>query len=153
MALEQAPEGAGVPLDAVVRAYDEHREIEGGERPLRLGGEIDVPGGVHQRDRGVCVFEGCLGGEDRDATVALHEVGVEVGVAAVDAPAGADGARVEQHRFCECGLTCVDVRQYADNRLPHRSPERCVLTCGCNRLPGERLGQDVRRPYRPVPGA
>ena len=71
----------------------------------------------------------------------------------VKAVSEADGARVEQHRFCERGLTCVDVRQYADNRLPHRSPERCVLACGCNRLPGERLGQDVRASYCPVPGA
>ena len=114
-------------LDAVICAYDEHREVEGGERPLRLGGEIDVTGGVHQRDHGVCVLEGRLGGEDRDATVTLHEVGVEVGVTAVDATAGADGARVEQHRFCERCLTCVDVRQYADNRLPHGPPSvECV---------------------------
>ena len=127
MALKQAPEGAGVTLDAVICAYDEHREVEGGERPLRLGGEIDVTGGVHQRDRSACVHESRLGGEDRDATVALHEVGVEVGVAAVDATAGADSARVEQHRFCERCLTCVDVRQYADNRLPHGPPSvECV---------------------------
>ena len=85
-----------------------------------------MAGGVYQRDRGVCVLEGRLGGEDRDATVTLHEVGVEVGVAAVDAPAGADGARIKQHRFCERGLTCVDVRQYADNRLPHGPPWSCV---------------------------
>lgn len=70
-----------------------------------------------------CVHESRLGGENRDATVALHEVGVEVGVTAVDATAGADGARVEQHRFCERCLTCVNVANMPTT-VCLRSPER-----------------------------
>ena len=72
-------------LYAVAAADDEHCVVEHRQRALHLGGEIDVARRVKQRELLIARKQHCLLGKDRDAALALERVGVEEGVAVVDA--------------------------------------------------------------------
>ena len=72
-------------LHTVAAADDEHRVIEDGERALHLGGKVDMAGGVEQRDLGCSGGEHGLLGKNGDAALTLECVGIEKGVAVVDA--------------------------------------------------------------------
>ena len=85
VAREQPPERLGVALHAVAAADDEHCVVEHRQRALHLGGEIDVARRVKQRELLIARKQHCLLGKDRDAALALERVGVEEGVAVVDA--------------------------------------------------------------------
>ena len=85
VAREQAPERSRVALHAVAAADDEHCVVEHRQRALHLGGEIDVARRVKQRELLIARKQHCLLGKDRDAALALELVGVEEGVAVVDA--------------------------------------------------------------------
>lgn len=72
MALEQAPEGAGVALHTVVCGNHEDRVVKGREGPLGLGAKVHVARRIHQREAGTGVLELGLGRKDGDAAVSLH---------------------------------------------------------------------------------
>ena len=119
MALEQAPEGAGVALHAVVCGNHEDRVVKGREGPLGFGAKVHVARRIHQREAGTGVLELGLGRKDGDAAVAFHGVGVQVGVPTVDAAEASDAPRVVEHGLRKRGLARVDMRVYADDCLFH----------------------------------
>lgn len=96
-------------LDTVVCAHHEHGAVHGRKHAFRLGREVDVPGRVDERDGAARVLELGLSGKDRDAALPLHGVGVEHGVAAVNAAQLTGAAGVVEQRLRERGLSCVDV--------------------------------------------
>ena len=119
VALEELPHGLGVALHAIVGAHHQDRRVECGHGALRLRGEVHVAGRVHEREANSLPVELGLRREDRDAALALHRVGVEVGAAVVHAPRGADGARGGEHGLRERGLARVHVGEKPNHRLPH----------------------------------
>ena len=122
VALEQVPQGLGVALNAVVRAHHENRGVERGDRALRLGGEVHVTGCVHEHEMRSRPVERRGGREDRDAALALHGVGVEVGASVVHAPGRADGPCLGEHGLRKRGLACVHMRQKPHDRLSQATP-------------------------------
>ena len=72
-------------LHAVAAADDEHRVIEDGERAFHLGRKVDMAGGIEQRELGCSGGEHGLLGKNGDAALTLERVGIEKGVAVVDA--------------------------------------------------------------------
>ena len=114
----QPPQGLhqhpGPGLDALHRRQQQHGAVEHPQRPLDLGGEVGVAGGVEKIDLGVADGEGGDGGADRDAALPLQLAGVRTGVTGVDAAEPADGTGVEQQPLGEAGLTRVDVGENPD---------------------------------------
>ena len=119
IALEQPPERGGVARDAVVGAHEQDRVVEHLQRALRLGGEVHVARRVEQHEVRARIVEHRLLGEDGDAAGTLDLVGVEVGVAMVDAPELTDAARVIEHRLGKRRLARVHVRDDAHDSLLH----------------------------------
>ena len=120
--VEQAPQRLGVSLDTVVGANDQNRIIERLECSFRLGRKIDMPRGVDEHEARIPALDHCLRREDGDAALALDCIGIQVRVAVIDASAGADLPRVEEHCLGKRGLTCIHMRQDADNCLLHTFP-------------------------------
>ena len=83
MPLQQPPQGAGVALDAVGAADNQHGVVQHGQGALHLGGEVHMPRGVQQGEDGVPPGELRLLGEDGDAPLPLLGVGVQKGVPVV----------------------------------------------------------------------
>ena len=108
-----------MPLDAVVRTHDEHRVVEGLQRALRLGGEIDMAGRIEHHEMHARPVEMRLLGKDRDTALALHGIGIEMRVALVHAPLPTDGARAVEHGFRQRGLARVDVGDETDDGMGH----------------------------------
>lgn len=74
---------------------------------------------VDEHEARIPVLDHCLRREDGDAALALDCIGIQVRVAVIDASAGADLPRVEEHCLGKRGLTCIHMRQDADNCLLH----------------------------------
>ena len=115
---EHAKERHGVALHALGAGDDEQRGIEHGQRALHLAGEIDVAGGIHERDmEGVSIraWEGevRLFAEDGDAARAFEGVVVHERVAMIDAAAAAQHARMAQKLLAKRRLARVHVRGHA----------------------------------------
>ena len=72
-----------------------------------------------RRQHGVRQAEQCLLGEDRDPPRALQGIGVQEGVAGVDAAQAAQRAGAVEQRLREGGLAGVDVGQDADDETFH----------------------------------
>ena len=111
-------------LDAVVRPDDEHRVVQRLQGPLGLGGEVDVPGRVKQHEVGARPVQIGLLGEDGDAALALHRIGIEMRIPLVHAPLAADGAGTVEQRLGERGLARVDVGDKTDDGLGHGDSDR-----------------------------
>ena len=123
IAREQAPQGLGMPLHAVVGAHQQNRVVQGTQRALCLSRKIDVAGCIHEHDVGIAVVEHGLRREDRNAALALDLVRIQMRVAIVNAAALANAARVEQHGLGQRGLAGIDMRQDSNDRLlRHGSP-------------------------------
>ena len=123
IARKQAPQGFGVSLHAVVGAYNQNRVVECAQRALRLGRKIDMPRRIHEHDVGIAMVEHGLRRENRDATLALDRVCIQMRIAIVHAAALANATRVEQHGLGQRGLAGIDMRQDSNDRLlRHGSP-------------------------------
>ena len=129
VALQQTPERLRVALHPVSAADDQDGVVHHLQRPLRLGGEIHVAGGVQQRQLGFRQPEQGLLGEYGDAPGALERVGVQKGVAVVHAPQFAQGAGAVEQGLAERGLAGVHMGQYADDQTFHR-----VVPLACQML-------------------
>ena len=117
IASKQAPQSFGMPLRAVVGAHHQNRVVERTQRTLSLGRKIDVAGSVHKHNVGVAVIEYSLRRENRDATLALNLVRVQVRVAVIHTPALANATCVEQHGLGQRGLAGIDMCQDSNDRL------------------------------------
>ena len=113
IAPQQLPERRGMPLHARRAAHDQHGAVEHLQRPLHLGGKIDVAGGIEQRQRAARQGQDGLLGKDRDAAAALLRVGIEKRIPVVDAPEGADDARLIEHGLRQRRLARVHMREQA----------------------------------------
>ena len=112
-----------MPLHAVVGAHNQNRVVECAQRALRLGRKIDMPRRIHEHDVGIAVVEHGLRREDRDTTLALNFVRIQMRIAIVHAAALANATRVEQHGLGQRGLAGIDMRQDSNDRLlRHGSP-------------------------------
>ena len=107
VAPEQLPECARVPLYAVRAADDEHRVVEHLQRALHLGGEIDVAGGVKQRDMRITAIQHGLFGENGDAALALERFRVQKGISMIDTAKRAQRAGGVEQSLGEGGFARV----------------------------------------------
>ena len=123
IARKQAPQGFGVPLHAIVGTHNQNRVVERTQCALRLGRKIDMPRCIHEHDVGIAMVEHGLRREDRNATLTLDRVRVQMRIAIVHAAALANATRVEQHGLGQRGLAGIDMRQDSNDRLlRHGSP-------------------------------
>ena len=113
------PDGLALRLDPFDGREDDDRAVEDAERPLDLGREVDVAGGVDDVDRdrvagNVFPVAGDRRGDDRDSALAfLFEV-VGGGGPFVHVAHPMDLAGVVEDAFGGGGLAGVDVRDDAD---------------------------------------
>ena len=112
------PDGLALRLDPLDGREHDDGAVEHAERPLDLGGEVDVAGRVDDvdRDRLACVLPvaGDRRGDDRDPALALLLEVVGRRVALVDVPHPVDLAGVVQDPLGRRRLAGVDVRDDAD---------------------------------------
>ena len=109
-----APDLLGLGLDAGDGAEERDRAVEDAERALDLGGEVDVSGGVDDRDLVVAPEAGGGGGADGDAALLLLDHEVHRGGAVVHLADLVVLARVEENAFRGGRLAAVDVGHDAD---------------------------------------
>ena len=113
VSLQQLPQGMGVTLDPVGSADHQNGAVQHRQGALHLGGEVHVAGGVQQGDLQMLQREHRLLGEDGDAPLLLHRVGVQKGVPVVHpAQLFQFSAGVEQS-LAEGGLARVHMGQNA----------------------------------------
>ncbi len=98
-----------MPLHTVRAADDEDRVVEHLKCALRLRGEIDVSRRVEQRDVRVAAIHHSLLGKDGDAALAFERLGVQKGVAVIDAAEHAQRARGVQKPLGESGFPRVNM--------------------------------------------
>ena len=70
-----------------------------------------MAGGIEQRQRAARQRQDGLLGKDRDAAAALLRVGIEKRIPVVDAPEGADDARLIEHGLRQRRLARVHMRE------------------------------------------
>lgn len=92
--------------------------------------KINMPRSVDEHEARIPMLDHRLRREDGDAALALDCIGIQVRVAVIDASAGADLPRVEEHCLGKRGLTCIHMRQDADNCLLHAFPSQSRFRCG-----------------------
>ena len=109
--LQRPHQHPGLRLHALDGGDDQHRAVEHAERPLHLGDEVRVAGGVDQVDRDVADGERDDGGLDGDAALAFERQRVGLGAAGVDAADLVDDPGGVQQPLGQAGLTGVDMRQ------------------------------------------
>jgi hypothetical protein len=90
------------------------RTVQDAERPLDLGGEVDVAGRVDDVDAVIAPEAGRRGGCDRDAALLFLLHPVHDGRAFMDFADLVGDPGVEQDPFRGGGLTGIDVRHDAD---------------------------------------
>ena len=115
--LQQLPEGAGMVLHPVGGGDHQDGVIQKGQGAFGLGGEVHVAGGVQQDVVAGLGGEPRLLGEDGDASLPLHGVGIQKGIAVIHAPQGAELTGDIQESLGQGGLTCVHVGQDTDGEL------------------------------------
>ena len=113
------PDGLALGLDSLDRRKDDDRAVEHAERPLDLGGEVHVAGGVDDVDRdrlpvGVLPAAGDRRRDDRDAPLPLLFQVVGRRVSLVHVPHPMDLTGVVEDAFGGRGLAGVDVGNDAD---------------------------------------
>ena len=147
IACKQAPQGFGVPLHAIVGTHNQNRVVKGAQRALSLGRKIDVAGRIHEHDVGITVVEHGLRRENRNATLALDLVRIQMRIAIVHAAALANTARVKQHGLGQRGLAGIDMRQDSNDRLlRHGSPLIYKPITRGNRHPRSTLDDTIYGP-------
>ena len=98
-------------LHPVRRADEQHRIVQYLERPLHLGGEVHVAGGIQQGELRPLPAQPGLLGEDGDAPLPLLDVGVQERVPVVHPPQLPDPAGQVQHGLGQRGLAGVHMGQ------------------------------------------
>ena len=114
-------------LDAIGTGNDQNRIVEHGEGSFHFRRKIDVPRSVKQGEGEVRRGDDRRFGEDGDASLPFHRVGVEKRVAMVDTAEFAYVARGIQQRFRQRGFAGVNMRQNAGDDSFHGS-SRCRAT-------------------------
>ena len=108
-------------LHALAARNDQHGVVQHLQRTLRLGGKIDVSGGVQQGQGGFLGGGGSgqgqhrLLGKYRDAARAFLRVGVQKGVLVVHAPGLAQHPGAVEQPLSEGGFAAVNVCQQTDD--------------------------------------
>ena len=119
VALQQLPQGLGVPLHPVRTADQQHRAVHHLHRPLRLGGEVHVARGVQQGELPLPPAQPGLLGEDGDAPLPLLLLGIQKGVAVVHPAQPAHRPGAVQHRLGQGGFARVHMGQHPDGQPLH----------------------------------
>ena len=96
---QQVPQRPGVALYAVSAGDHQHGAVQHLQRPLHFGGKIHMAGGVQQRHPGISQFQHRLLGENGDAPLPLHGVGIQKSVLMVHPAQAADGPGAVQQGF------------------------------------------------------
>ena len=81
--LQKLPQGAGVVLHPVGGGDHQNGVVQKGQHPLGLGGEVHVAGGVQEDEITGLGGEPRLLGEDGDAPLPLHGIGIQIGVSVI----------------------------------------------------------------------
>ena len=130
-----------MPLDSVRAGNDQDRIVEHGEGTFHFRRKIDVPRRIKQREGEIRRGDDRRFGEDGDAALPFHRIGVKKRVSMIDATELAYAARGIQQRFRQRGFACVNMRQNADDDsfhgflpLPKRQPKQPPI--------------DIRKPLR-----
>ncbi len=113
-ALQGAPDHHGLRLHVLDRRQHEHGRVEHAKGALDLGDEVGVSGRVHEVDVEIAEDERRHRGADGDPAPTLQRHRVGAGRARVDAPGGADNARLEQQALGQAGLAGVNMRDDPD---------------------------------------
>ena len=90
--LQQVPQRPGMALYAVSTGDHQHGAVQHLQRPLHFGGKVYMARGVQQRHPGISQFQHRLLGENGDAPLALHGVGIQKSVLMVHPAQAADGS-------------------------------------------------------------
>ena len=88
-----------------------------GQSALGLCGEIHVAGGIQKNDVTALGGEAGLLGKNRDASLPLHGIVVQIGIAVIHSPTGAELARRVQKSLGQGGLSRIHVGEDADGQL------------------------------------
>ena len=118
---KQLPQGFGVRLHALAARNDQHGVVQHLHGAFRLGGKIDVTGGVQQGQGGFLGVGGGGQGQHRllgkngDAARAFLRVGVEKSVLVIHAPGFAQHPGVVEQPLSEGGFAAVNVCQQTDD--------------------------------------
>ena len=109
-----APDGFRLRLDTADGAEQRHGTVQHAQRPLHLGGEIDVTRRVDDVDPVIVPETGRRSGRDRDAALLLLLHPVHRRSAVVHFTHPVENAGVEQDALRRRRLAGVDVRADAD---------------------------------------
>ena len=112
--LQQPPKGDRVGLNAVGTGNHQHRAVQNGHGPFRLGGEIHVTGCIHQGDFSIFRLQQSLLGENGNASGPLQIVGVQIGIAVIHTAQCAPGTGAVKQCFRKCGLARVHMGHQGD---------------------------------------
>ena len=115
IALQQPPQGPGVPLHPVRPADDQDGAVQHLESTLHLAGEVHMARGVQQGDLYTGQRQHRLLGKNGDAPGPLQGVRVQKGVAVVHPPQLPQRPRPVEHGLAQGGLARVHVGQYANH--------------------------------------
>ena len=113
--LHQMPQRAGMRLNAVRRADDEHSQIHNAQRALRFARKVRMPGSVHEREGGFVPGQPGFLGKDGDAPLLFQRLGVQKCVAVVHPSLTAYGAGKKQHGFGQGGFAGVHMGRQTDH--------------------------------------
>ena len=108
-----------MPLNAISTGNDQNRIVEHGEGSFHFRRKIDVSRSVKQSEGEIRRGDDRRFGEDGDASLPFHRVGVEKRVPMVDTAELAYVARGIQQRFRQRGFAGVNMRQNAGDDSFH----------------------------------
>ena len=103
-------------LHPVRGADDQHGCVQNAEGPFGLPGKIGMAGRVQERQVRMVPGEAGFPGEDGDAAVLFHRIGIQEGVAVIHPALATNGAGKEEHGFGERGLARVHMGAESDDR-------------------------------------
>ena len=104
-------------LHAVRAADDQNGAVHHLQGTLHLRGKVHVSRRVQQRDMGIRQGQQRLLGEDGDAALPLLHIVVEIRIAVVNAPHGAQRAALIEQRLAQRGLSGIHVGQQANGNV------------------------------------
>ena len=127
IALQQPPQGEGVPLHPVGAADHQDGAVQHLEGALHLSGEIHVSRRVQQGDLHPLQGEHRLLGEDGDAPLPLQRLGVQKGVLVVHPSQLLQPPAVVEQGLRQGGLSCVHMGQYTYGQFFHIRFLKCKI--------------------------
>ena len=131
--VQQAPEHPHLPVHAVRRADHQNGAVQNAQHALHLRGEIRVSRRIQQCIAALHVsplrHEPRLLGEDRDASLFFHLIGIQERVAVVHAPGIPDRSRDVEQRLGERRLARVHVSQDAEDQILFFHIYSTFITC------------------------